>query len=190
MQQDWEIKSRSHNCTRSGKPFEEGEFFYTLLFRDETGFHREDISEESWNTRNDNIQPFSFWRTKYEPPAPPPPEALKKNDAESLLRALVETGDPRYQNAIYILALMLERKRALRPVDAPDDDTLIYEIPSTGETFILRNPHLSMDQIPAVQQEVAGLLDASLGVGAPAAAPTAAPEASPEPAAPAAAPEP
>ncbi|HVE16548.1 MAG TPA: hypothetical protein VNB29_07415 [Chthoniobacterales bacterium] len=190
MQQDWEIKSRSHNCTRSGKPFEEGEFFYTLLFRDEAGFHREDISEESWNTRNDNIQPFSFWRTKYEPPAPPPPEPLKKNDAESLLRALVETGDPQYQNAIYILALMLERKRALRPVDAPDDDTLIYEIPSTGETFILRNPHLSMDQIPAVQQEVAGLLDASLGVGAPAAAPMAAPEASPEPAAPAAAPEP
>lgn len=164
MQQDWEIKSRSHTCTRSGKAFEEGEFFYTLLFRDETGFHREDLSEEAWHSRNENILPFSFWRTKYEPPAPPPPEALKKNDAESLLRALVESSDPRYRNAIYILALMLERKRALRPVDSPDNDTLVYELPSTGETFILRNPHLSMDQIPAVQQEVAGLLDTSLGV--------------------------
>ena len=24
---------------------------------------REDLSEEAWTSRNDNIQPFSFWRT-------------------------------------------------------------------------------------------------------------------------------
>ncbi len=163
MHQDWEIKGRSHTCTRSGAPFVEGEFFYTLLFRDDAGFRREDISEDAWQTRNDNIEPFSFWRTKYEPPAPPPPEPIRKNDAESLLRALIDANDPRYRNAIYILALMLERKRMLRPVDAPDDDTLVYELPSTGETFILANPHLSMEQIPAVQLEVADLLDSSLG---------------------------
>jgi hypothetical protein len=109
MQQDWEIKSRSHACTRSGKAFDEGEFFYTLLFRDETGYHREDLSEDAWRERNDNIEPFSFWRTKYEPPPPAAPEPLKKNDAESLLRALIESNDPRYKNAIYILAVMLER---------------------------------------------------------------------------------
>lgn len=171
MQQDWEIKGRSHTCTRSGRTFEEGEFFYTLLYRDKDGFRREDLSEEAWQSRNDNIEPFSFWRTKYEAPAPPPPEPLRKNDAESLLRALIDTNDPRYRNAIYILALMLERKRVLRPVDAPDADTLVYELPSTGETFILSNPHLGMEQIPSVQQEVAGLLDSSLG-GEPANAPT------------------
>lgn len=163
MQQDWEIKSRSHACTRTGQAFAEGEFFYTLLFRDEAGFRREDLSESAWQQRNDNIEPFSFWRTKYEPPPPPPPEALKKNDAESLLRALIDAHDPRYRNAIYILALMLERKRVLRPVDSPDPDTLVYELPSSGETFILGNPHLGLDQIPAVQQEVAGLLDGAMG---------------------------
>ncbi|MGH8048673.1 MAG: hypothetical protein ACREKL_15645 [Chthoniobacterales bacterium] len=164
MQQDWEIKSRSHACTSTGQAFEEGEFFYTLLFRDETGFRREDLSEQAWRERNNNIEPFSFWRTKYEPPAPPPPEALKKNDAESLLRALIEANDARYRNAIYILAAMLERKRQLRPMDSPDVDTLVYEHVGTGETFILSNPHLGMDQIPAVQQEVAGLLDGAMGV--------------------------
>lgn len=163
MQNDWEIKSRAHTCAATGREFVEGEFFYALLFRDAAGFRREDLSEEAWNSRNDNVQPFSFWRAKYEPPLPPPPEPLKKNDAESLLRALIEANDPRYQNAIYILALMLERKRALRSIDSPDEDTLVYEHPASGETFILRNPHLSLDQIPAVQQEVAGLLDESLG---------------------------
>lgn len=169
MQNDWEIKSRSHACSATGREFVEGEFFYTLLYRDAAGFRREDLCEDAWQTRNDNVQPFSFWRTKYEPPAPPPPEALKKNDAESLLRALLETNDPRYRNAVYILAVMLERKRALRTVDSPDPDTLIYELPATGETFILANPHLSLEQIPAVQKEVSELLDGAMGVSAPAA---------------------
>lgn len=163
MQQDWEIKSRAHTCAQTGREFVEGEFFYTLLFRDADGFRREDLCEEAWSERNDNLAPFSFWKTKYEPPAPPPPEALKKNDAESLLRSLIEANDPRYENAIYILALMLERKRALRPIESPDDDTLVYEHPGTGETFILKNPHLGMDRIPEVQQEVSQLLDSSLG---------------------------
>jgi hypothetical protein len=166
MNQDWEIKGRSHACTRTGQEFREGEYFYTLLFRDDAGFRREDLCEAAWSERNDNIEPFSFWRTKYEPPPPAPPEPLKKNDAESLLRALVEANDPRYRNAIYILAVMLERKRVLRPVDSPDDDTLVYEHPGTGETFLLANPHLGIEQIPAVQQEVASLLDGAMGVAA------------------------
>lgn len=167
MQNDWEIKSRSHTCTRTGHTFAEGEFFYTLLFQDKAGFRREDLSEEAWQARSaEEQQPFSFWRTKYEAPPPPPPEPLKKNDAESLLRALIDSNDPRYQNAIYILAVMLERKRALRTVASSDPDTLVYEVPSTGETFILRDPHLTLEQIPAVQLEVSTLLDGAMGAPA------------------------
>lgn len=162
MQQDWEIKSRAHACAQTGREFAEGEMFYTLLYRDADGFRREDICEDAWTNRNDNIAPFSFWKTKYEPPPPPAPEPLQKNDAESLLRALIDANDPRYENAIFILALMLERKRVLRPMESSDDDTLVYEHPKSGETFILKNPHLGMEQIPTVQQEVAALLDASL----------------------------
>lgn len=165
MQADWEIKSRSHHCSRSGKEFVEGDVFYTLLFRDGDGYRREDLSEDSWQERNDNIQPFSFWKSTYEPPPPPPPEALQKNDAESLLRQLIALADMRYDKTIYILALMLERKRQLRSVPSEDDMTLVYELPRTGETFVMRNPKLSLDQIPAVQREVADLLNHSLGGG-------------------------
>ncbi|MGC1479777.1 MAG: hypothetical protein WA771_04690 [Chthoniobacterales bacterium] len=164
---DWEIKSRAHACTRTQQPFSEDDVFYTLLFRDDEGFRREDLCEEAWQNRNDNIAPFSFWRSTYEPPPPPAPEALKKNDAESLLRALIAGGDPRHRNAIYILALMLERKRILRPVEQDDPDTLVYEHPPSGETFILKNPHLAMEQIPDVQKEVSELLDESLGMKSP-----------------------
>lgn len=159
MQADWEIKSRAHQCCRSGREFVEGEFFYTLLIREGEGFRREDLSEEAWKDRNDNIQPFSFWRSKYEPPAPPPKEPLPRDDAEGLLRRLIQENDPAHANVRYILALMLERKRVIRPLESSDDDMLVYEHLVTGETLVLSNPKLSLDRIPEVQREVSALLD-------------------------------
>ena len=159
MQADWEIKSRAHQCSRSGREFVDGEFFYTLLIREGEGFRREDLSEEAWKERNDNIQPFSFWRSKYDPPAPPPAEPLPRDDAEGLLRRLIQENDPAYANVRYILALMLERKRVIRPLESSDDDMLVYEHLSTGETLVLANPKLSFDRIPEVQREVSALLD-------------------------------
>ncbi|MEI6492154.1 MAG: hypothetical protein WCO94_06375 [Verrucomicrobiota bacterium] len=165
MQADWEIKSRAHVCARTGAEFLPGETFFTLLIREGDGFRREDISEAAWETRNDNIQPFSFWRSKYEPPEPPRLEPLPRDDAESLLRRLVAENNPAYSNVRFILALMLERKRILRPVESRDDDMLVYEHAATGETIVLANPRLNFDQIPAVQKEVSALLSPESTVG-------------------------
>ena len=130
MQSDWDIKSRGHVCARSGREFAEGEIFYTLLFRDGEGFRREDVSEEAWTNRNDNIEPFSYWRSKYEPPAPPPSEALPKDDAEGLLRRLIAEQDPASVNARYILALMLERKKVLRQIGRQKENGATVTVPS------------------------------------------------------------
>jgi hypothetical protein len=158
MQADWEIKSRAHQCSRTGKGFSEGEFFYTILIREGDGFRREDMSEEAWNERNENIQPFSFWRSKYEPPTLRCAEPLPRDDAEGLLRRLIQENDPIYSNVRYILTLMLERKRVIRPVESSDNDMLVYEHLATGETFVLSNPKLSLERIPEIQREVSALL--------------------------------
>ena len=76
---DWPIKQRSEICNATHRPFTPGEVFYTLLYREGDGFRREDLSEEAWRDRNENIQPFSFWKTRYEPL---PPE----------LRAIISVG--------------------------------------------------------------------------------------------------
>jgi len=162
MQTDWDIKARAHTCTKTGRAFEDGEFFYTLLYREADGFRREDLSEEAWQQRDESIQPFSFWRSKYEPPAPPPPEALKKDDAESMLRALLAQNDPETANAAYILALMLERKKILISVESHDSELLVYTHADSGETIVVRNPALHLDQIPQVQEQVGSLLQGGL----------------------------
>ena len=90
---EWSIQHRSEVCAVTGRSFGEGENFYTLLFRDGEGFRRQDLSEEAWQQRNENLQPFSFWRARFEAPAPEPPEPLAKETAEDLFRRLVAAAD-------------------------------------------------------------------------------------------------
>jgi hypothetical protein len=172
MQQDWNIKSRSEACDATGKPFEEGETFFTSLFQEGEGFRRTDLCEEAWNARAADPEApafFSSWRSKFEPPAPPAPEALRRDDAEGMLRRLIESNDPAHTNTRYLLAVMLERKRILRPQPSPDKGTLIYERAGTGETFIVADPNLSLTDLVAVQEEVSTMLS---GLSAPPAADT------------------
>jgi len=75
-----------------------------------------------------------------------------------MLRQLMESQDPAHLNTRYLLAVMLERKRLLKPQKSPEKGTLIYEHASTGETFIITDPQLSLDDLVAVQEEVSGLL--------------------------------
>lgn len=161
MQQEWNIKSRSEACDATGRPFVEGEIFYTALLQDGEGFRRTDLSEEAWNARaaDPSAEPvFSSWRSKFEPPAPPAPETLRRDDAEGMLRQLMESQDPAHLNTRYLLAVMLERKRILKPQKSPDKGTLIYEHAATGETFIIADPQLALDDLVAVQEEVSALL--------------------------------
>jgi hypothetical protein len=157
---EWAIKHRSDTCMATHRPFIPGEHFYTLLFRDGDGFRREDLSEEAWAARNDNIQPFSFWKTRYEPAPPAPPEPLPKENAEQLFRRLI-TSNNAPANARYVLAVMLERKRVLKQIkteQAENGRVLIYEQPSTGDVFIVPDPQLRMDEVENVQNEVTQLL--------------------------------
>ena len=61
----------------------------------------------------------------------------------------------------FILALMLERKRLLKPIEVKEEDgkrVHLYLHAKTGEVFVIPDPGLHLDQIEAVQMEVAGLL--------------------------------
>jgi hypothetical protein len=164
MQTDWTIQGRSTQCAATGREFAEGEFFYTLLYREGGDFRREDLSEEAWRERQARPgahQPYSFWRTRFEPPPPAAPEAVTRETAEDLLRRYMTERDESHANARYILALMLERKRLLKQIEAKEDihgRTLVYEHVKTGEVFIVPDPGLRLDQIEAVQTEVAALL--------------------------------
>ncbi len=161
MANEWEIKSRGNRCSVTERQFADGEVFHTLLFREQDGFSREDLSEEAWQARDTSKTPFSSWKSKYEVPPPPAPEALGKQTAEDLLRRFMEEPGDQHANVRYILALMLERKRLLKPIETKEEEgnrLLIYEHRASGEVFVIPDPRLRLDQIESVQMEVAALL--------------------------------
>jgi hypothetical protein len=165
MQQQWNLKSRSHACARTGRPFEPGEVFHTAIFFDTASgeFERRDVSDAAWKEEIAERQPMASWKSEYEPPesAKPKAELTSKESAENLLRRLIEEDEPSSEHARYILVLMLERKKQLVPKEAKPTETgrmLIYEHRKSGEVYIIRDPELRLDEVDAVQEEVATLL--------------------------------
>jgi hypothetical protein len=158
---EWSIQHRAEVCAMTGRSFGAGESFYTLLFRDGDGFRRQDLSEEAWRQRNENLQPFSFWRARFEPPPPAAPEPLPKENAEALFRRLVAAADRANANACYVLAAMLERKRILKQIQTEQNEqgrVLIYEHAKNGDVFVVPDPQLRLDELESVQRQMVALM--------------------------------
>jgi len=161
MSQDWDIKGRSRVCIVSGKPFEDKSIIYSSLSHGPEGYVRQDISEECWEQAAKD-QLISFWKSIYHAPPPPTEEPLKKETVETLLRQFMSREDYSQLDVVFILVVMLERKRVLveRDVQRREDGTKIriYEHKQTGEIFTVPDPELRLDQLAEVQLKVNVLL--------------------------------
>ena len=166
INQDWDIKPRAAACGKCQAPFADRQEYVSRLTFGPEGYVRLDCCEACWGEAERTPQDISVWHGLFEMPPPAPPEALKKETAESLLRALIEKNDPANGNVLFILAVMLERRRVLveRDVRKQDDGKLvrIYEHRKTGDTFIVTDPQLRLDQIEHVQTEVMAMLSAPI----------------------------
>jgi hypothetical protein len=167
---EWNIQSRASACEACAQPFLDKQPLHTLLF-DERAEHlrRMDVCEACWkNQFSDGARErkgfISHWQGLFELP-PPVVDPIQKETAETLLRKLIEQNDPRYGPAGYILAVMLERKRILKVREQIVRDggrVFIYEQPRTGDVFTITDPALRLDQLEAVQRDVAQLLESGL----------------------------
>lgn len=171
MSQEWNIKSRGHVCSCCGKALVDRAPVVSALRELVDGYERHDCHLECWKTQERDWTPFSQWEGVYA--APPPPDAkkepLKKETADELLRHLISLDDPAMKNVVYVLAVMLERSKILVERDAreQDDRTVIrvYEHRKTGESFIVLDPRLRLENIAEVQQQVVALLSGTRTLG-------------------------
>jgi hypothetical protein len=170
---EWNIQARSHVCQQCGRRFEPREGYHTFLREEKLGYVRQDVCENCWAGSGATSSPdggfLSHWRGVHEVPTPVP-EPIKKDTAESLLRKLSERDDPRFEPARFILAVMLERKRALKVrAQAVQDGrrVLVYEHPKSGDVLTVVDPNLQLDQLEEVQRMVAHLLEHGLEADLP-----------------------
>jgi hypothetical protein len=180
---EWNIQSRSHACQACEESFADKQPYHTLLFDRKNELLRIDVCESCWTSRYSQNSDeagdlISRWQGVYEAPPPAPPEAIQKETAETLLRKLIEQGDPKHGAACFILAVMLERKRLLKVKEQIKRDgrrVFVYEQPKTGDIFTIADPDLRLDQLEEVQRDVGNLLEYGLS-GPPPEQAAAAPE--------------
>jgi hypothetical protein len=183
---EWHIQSRAHGCQVSGVRFEDKQAYFTVLFEEKRELKRIDVCEAVWRDQygaDPSKVPgyISHWKGVYEAPPAAPPEAIRKESAETLLRKLIEQNDPKHGPACYILAVMLERKRLLKVKQQFRREgvrVFVYEQPKTGDLFTITDPDLQLDQLENVQRDVADLLENGLPGAAPVADTPASPEVS------------
>jgi len=167
---DWNIQSRSRQCHECEQGFDDQQIYHSLLFSEQEEYARKDVCEACWRSHyadgsGDTKGFVSHWRGKYISPPPPPPEAIRKDTAENLLRKLVEKSLPEYAGALYILAVMLERKRVLKVRDQIKTDgnrTFVYEHAKNGDVYTIAEPDLRLDQLEKIQYIVADLMENGL----------------------------
>lgn len=165
---EWNIQSRAHACQACGQGFADKQPYHTVLVDERAGYVRQDLCESCWVVQGEPAagKPgfISHWQGVFETPVPQP-ELIRRETAETLLRKLVEQNDPKHLAAVYILAVMLERKRLLKVKDQLRQQgrrLFVYEQPRTGDVFTVLDPELGLDQLDEVQRDVADLLEHGL----------------------------
>jgi hypothetical protein len=183
---EWNIQSRGHVCQACHRHFADGEPFHTLLFDQKQCYQRLDVCEACWTAQysqgaTDRKGFVSYWQGVYELPKPAPADPIQKESAETLLRKLIELKDPSHAGALFILAVMLERKRLFKvkaQLNENGQRAFVYEHAKSGDLFTIPDPNLQLDQLEEVQRDVAHLLEHGLSA-APAPPSAAAPAPAP-----------
>ena len=157
--ENWSVRKCSKVCDQCEKEFADKESIFSRLSFEQGEYVREDFCRACWDKSNPGL---SSWQTQYLVPPPPAEEALKKENAESLLRKLMAKENEEDLNAIFILTVMLERKKLLVERDAQQAEDgrklRIYEHRKTGESFMVIDPELKLNELEQVQEEIVVLL--------------------------------
>jgi hypothetical protein len=81
------------------------------------------------------------------------------------MRRLATEDHPEYRGALYILAVMLERKRILKVRDQFQRDQqrlFVYEHAKSGDVFTIAEPALHLEELEKIQRDVAMLMEHGL----------------------------
>lgn len=169
---NWEIKVRSRNCSVCGQPFETGQTLHTLLTLSGEECERRDYCARCWKEagpeKDRGGAGAAYWQSSFKRLTPPPEEeAIKRDVIERLLKRYLDSEEEAHLNLCYILALLEERKKVFRLREKIRDEggrtVMVYEHTATGETFLIRDPHLTLAQVEAVQGQVRELIEAEKG---------------------------
>lgn len=163
-QQQWQVEPVTGVCAVSGKKFEEGDEFYTVLFEEGETFRRVDYCIDAWEGSPKDS--FCYFKTRV-PVKQKRKKLLVNNEllTNFFIRLEDETEPVRVQFR-FVIALILMRKRLLRYIDSKTKDNLetwnMTMMPDRSAHTVV-NPQLTDDQIEGVSAQLSAILHGDMG---------------------------
>ncbi len=164
MAQQFEVDAATGKCSVTGKPFEENQEFYTVLFESGESFTRSDFSLEGWSGPPEGA--FCFFKSRV-----PVKEKRKKMLVNNELligffQRLDDESEPVRLQFRFVLALILMRKRILRydgSVTESHVETWTMTLTRDQSVHQVVNPNLTDAQIEGVSEQLSAILHSDMG---------------------------
>lgn len=109
---EYKINRTTRRCSVGNRNLEPGEYYYSVVTENDEEFKRVDIAADAWTGPPENC--IGHWKNRV-----PMPEEKKRELAppEVLIDLLRSMTEPSQTKMRFLLALMLLRKRSLKPVE-------------------------------------------------------------------------
>jgi hypothetical protein len=155
---DYEIQRCSRRCAATDRDLKNGDVCYSVLVPEGAAVVRRDYSEEAWQGPPDNA--IGFWKTTLVDPHAGrlywAPNDVMLNYFERLLE------DPVTEDARYVLALLLVRRRVLRveghEKDSAGRGTLVLYCSRNEAEYRVTEVLPTAERTAAIQRQLAELL--------------------------------
>ena len=127
---EYKVSRCTRQCHHLKRPLREGEWYYSVVLESGDDFVRQDYAAESWGEPPEGA--VGWWKCR-----------MPTSDEKKMVLAPIEVltdllrqmgSQPDKAKSRYLLALMLMRKRVIRPVELEDQhaDLLRIEVIATG----------------------------------------------------------
>jgi hypothetical protein len=157
----YEITRNSRRCCVSDRELRPGEVFYSVLIDAPGGTKRRDYAAENW--LGPPADAIGFWKGRM--PVDDKPTGKQPISDDTMLELFEQWEDAEDAEKLqlrYVLALLLIRRKALKLQDVvriEQGEFLVVQLPRKKQTYQVRDPHLTEDQVQQVEQELTRLLE-------------------------------
>lgn len=156
---DYEIQRCSRHCAATGRELAPGESYYSVLVAEGGSLTRRDYAADAW--QGPPAEAIAWWKSRL-----PDPRSKRGRAApnEVLLECFDQLLDrPEQADMLYVLTLLLVRRRVMRLEDTETDvhgrQTLVLECPRRDATYRVGVATPPAARIAEIEQELERLLE-------------------------------
>lgn len=150
---DFQIKKTSRHCHATERDLKPGELFFSDLVQEEDALIRRDFCEEAWQGPDEHS--IGWWKAKIPEIEGGRVYWAPRDVLLAYFDSLIEKPD--YQPTVYVMALLLVRKRILQLVDSETNEEgefLELKFSKENRTYKIPVVELSNEQVTNIQQDL------------------------------------